>query len=136
MPNLTVLSIAFLALGAFSSPVQAGDGGDAEPATTMLVKVLDGCSIMAGKVGDMEIEVERGQTLTVELRDCKDTAAYGMIVPADGSTPQPWRRVIGGASSQESFGDADEVRSVVIMAEKGSAKSVTYGPVITVKPKG
>jgi plastocyanin len=89
------------------------------------------------KLSTRTIEVDAGETVVVELADTATHHLYAVTVDADGSNPVPWvRDPTAGTSEQQFSGVVGDIDSVVIAVAKGNAKSVTYGPVITVKPKG
>src|SRR5688572_7969067 len=107
------------------------------PATPFNVSALvsDGVIRLSGDIiGDI-IEVNPGEDAAVTIADTPDWFLYAAVTSNSGAAGGCWGRSSSGATN--TFDDVlSESFCIVYAVARTSAKLVTYGPVITIKPKG
>jgi hypothetical protein len=97
--------------------------------------VLDGVIRLSGDIIADIIEVNRGEDAAVTINDDADWFLYAAVTSNTGAAGGCWGRAIRGTTN--TFEDvASESFCIVYAVSRASAKVVTYGPVITIKPKG
>ncbi len=96
--------------------------------------VADGTIRLSGDiVGDI-IEVNPGDNAVVTIADTADWVLYAAVNSTAG-VPGCWARASSGTTNTFKTVASDSF-CIVYAVARASAKSVTYGPVITIKPKG
>jgi hypothetical protein len=104
-------------------------------AFTITALVSDGVIRLSGDIIADIIEVNPGESAFVTIADTADHVFYAAVTSSAGDGGGCWSRTRGGTTN--TFSEVtSESFCVVYAVSRASAKAVTYGPVITIKPKG
>jgi hypothetical protein len=98
--------------------------------------VIDGTIRLTGRdLVDNVLLVPRGQDALVKIADADGNYLYATEIPPGGARTTCWGRTTEG--SRRIFDAVStEFNSIVFAASTTNSASVTYGPVIKVKPQG
>jgi hypothetical protein len=96
--------------------------------------VVDGVIRLSGDIVNDIIDVTPGATATVTIADTADWILYAAVNSTSG-VPGCWGRVSSGSTNTFNAVTSESF-CIVYAVSRTSAKTVTYGPVITIKPKG
>lgn len=96
--------------------------------------VVDGTIRLSGDIVSDIIEVNPGENAIINLADTADFVLCAATTSTTGA-PGCWGRT-SSASTTTFNSVSTESFAIVYAVSRASAKSVTYGPIITVKPKG
>jgi hypothetical protein len=107
------------------------------PTTTYTITALvaDGTIRLSGDILNDIIEVNPGEDAEINILDTADNVLYAAVTSSTGASGGCWTRESSGvtntfrAVTSESF-------CITYAVSRSSAKGVSYGPVITIKPKG
>jgi hypothetical protein len=97
--------------------------------------VLDGTIRLSGAIAGDVIEVPKNESGTVVIADTTEWYLYAAENSTNGGAAGCWSRSANAAENTFERVNGD-IYNIVYAVAKTNAKSVTYGPVITVKPKG
>jgi hypothetical protein len=98
--------------------------------------VIDGTIRLTGRdLVDNVLTVPRGQDSLVQIADADGNYLYATEVPPGGERTTCWGRSATG-TRRVFEAVSTEINSIVFAASTTNSASVTYGPVIKVKPQG
>jgi hypothetical protein len=104
-------------------------------AYTVSATVVDGVIRLTGDILNNTIEVTPGESAHVSITDTSDWFLYAAVTSNSGTAGGCWGRTRGSATNL--FSEVtSESHCIVYAVSRASAAAVTYGPVITIKPKG
>lgn len=84
-----------------------------------------------------EILVPRGEDAVVKIKDMSGMFLYGAEIAPRGERPGCWaRNTTAGLTRRKFEAVSQDVHNIVFAASTTSTASITYGPVISIKPKG
>jgi hypothetical protein len=111
---------------------------DRTPTTNFNVTALvsDGVIRLSGDIVSDTILVNPGENAVVTIADTTDWILYAAVNSSDGSAAGCWNRLATGATSNTFTQVSSPSFCIVYAVARTSAQVVTYGPVITIKPKG
>ena len=101
---------------------------------TALVDAASGTIRLSGDIVGDTIEVNAGESAAVTITDTAGEILNASVNSTTG-VPGCWGRASSG-STQTFNAVTSESFCIVYAVSRSSAKAVTYGPVITIKPKG
>jgi len=96
--------------------------------------VADGTIRLTGDIVNDIIEVNPGENANVTILDTADNVLYASVNSTSG-VPGCWGRASSGSNNTFNAVTSESF-CIVYAVSRSSAKAVTYGPVITIKPKG
>lgn len=97
--------------------------------------VIDGTIRLSGDIVSNAVEVPRNEGATVTIADTDTHYLYASGYASNGSTGACWSRTASAADNTFDRVNGDNY-NIVYAVEKSNPQGITYGPVITVKPKG
>jgi hypothetical protein len=108
------------------------------PTTTFNItaSVADGVIRLSGDIAADIIEVNSGENADVTITDTADWILYAAVNSSKGDAAGCWSRVATGATTNTFTAVKSASYCVVYAVSRTNAQAVTYGPVITIKPKG
>lgn len=113
---------------------------DTAPNIYVLIASIDanGSLQLSGEgLRNNEILVPRGQDAVVKIKDSSGLYLFGAELGIRGERPASWaRNTTAGITRRKFEAVSQDVHNVVFAAATNNAAAVTYGPVITIKPKG
>ncbi len=84
-----------------------------------------------------EILVPRGEDAVVKIKDMESLYLFGVEISPRGERPNPWARNTTARLTRRKFeAVSTDVLSIVYAVPINGTAGVSYGPVITIKPKG
>lgn len=98
--------------------------------------VSDGVIRLTGDIVADTIEVNRGESAVVSIADTADWILYAAVNSSTGAAAGCWSRVATGGTSNTFEAVTSPSFCIVYAVARTTAQAVTYGPVITIKPKG
>ena len=102
---------------------------------TAFVDDASGVIRLSGDIVSDIIDVNPGENATVTIADDPNWYLYAAVNSSSGSAAGCWGRTSSAATN--TFNNVDAPSFCIVYAvSKTSAKLVTHGPVITIKPKG
>jgi ethanolamine utilization microcompartment shell protein EutL len=103
---------------------------------TALVDAASGVIRLSGDIiADNVIEVTRGENAAVTITDDPNWFLYAAVNSSSGGAASCWGRTSSAATKTFQAVEAESF-CIVYAVSRTSAKLVTHGPVITIKPKG
>lgn len=111
---------------------------DRTPTTNFNVTafVSDGVIRLSGDIVADTIEVNRGENAVVTIADTADWILYAAVNSSTGASAGCWTRLATGGATYTFNAVTSPSYCIVYAVARTSAQVVTYGPVITIKPKG
>lgn len=97
--------------------------------------VANGTIALTGDIDDNVVFVPKGTSAEVVIADTSAWYLYAAELSSKGAAGGCWGRSAEAATNTFSKVVSD-THNIVYAVSKTNAASVTYGPVITVKPKG
>jgi hypothetical protein len=111
---------------------------DRTPTTNFNVTALvsDGVIRLSGDIVADTIAVNPGENAAVTIADTADWILNAAVNSSTGASAGCWTRLATGGTSN-TFSQVDAPSYCIVYAvAKTSPAVITYGPVITIKPKG
>lgn len=97
--------------------------------------VASGTITLSGDIDDNVIFVTKGESAEVVIADTTAWYIYAASLSSKGAAGGCWGRMADAAAN--TFNNVvSDTHNIVYAVSKTNTASVTYGPVITVKPKG
>lgn len=111
---------------------------DRTPTTNFNVTafVSDGVIRLSGDIVANTIEVNSGENAVVTIADTADWILYAAVNSSTGASAGCWTRLATGGTTYTFNAVTSPSYCIVYAVARTSAQVVTYGPVITIKPKG
>jgi hypothetical protein len=108
------------------------------PTTNFNVTALvsDGVIRLSGDIVADTIEVNSGENAVVTIADTPEWLLYAAVNSSTGAAAGCWSRVATGGTRNTFSAVTTSSFCIVYAVARTSAQVVTYGPVITIKPKG
>jgi hypothetical protein len=97
--------------------------------------IVDGVMRLSGDIAGDIIEVNPGENGLVTIADDREWYLFASVNSNTGAAAGCWSRTATGATNLF-VNVASESHCIVYAVSQTSAKLVTHGPVITIKPKG
>jgi hypothetical protein len=98
--------------------------------------VSGGVIALSGDIVDNAISVVTGENAAVTIADTADWVLYAATNSSTGAAGGCWGRSTAGGTTN-TFPAVNSLSYAIVYAvARTSAQVVTYGPVITIKPKG
>ena len=83
------------------------------------------------------IEVPRGQDALIKIKDIEGLYLFGVEVAPRGERAGTWGRNTANGIARRKFEAVNtDVHNFVYAVSTNDSAAITYGPVITIKPKG
>jgi hypothetical protein len=98
--------------------------------------VSDGVIRLSGDIVSDTIAVPPGENAVVTITDTADWILYAAVNSSTGASAGCWTRLATGATTYTFNAVTSPSFCIVYAVARTSAQVVTYGPVITIKPKG
>jgi hypothetical protein len=111
---------------------------DRTPTTNFNVTALvsDGVIRLSGDIVADAIEVNSGENAAVTIADTADWILNAAVNSSTGASGGCWTRLATGGTNQTFSQVVAPTYCIVYAVSKTAADVITYGPVITIKPKG
>jgi hypothetical protein len=86
---------------------------------------------------DNVIETPRGQDALVKIKDIEGLYIFGVEITPRGERAGAWgRNTVNGIARRKFEAVSQDVHNFVYAVSTSNTAGVSYGPVITIKPKG
>lgn len=118
-----------------------GDEDDTVPNKYILTPSIDAASGAITLTGEglrnNEILVPRGEDAVVKIKDVEGLFFYGVEIAPRGERGNCWGRNTTAKLARRKFeAVGGDVHNMIYAVSTTSTAAITYGPIITVKPKG